>query len=130
MDDELTDKTMLISKPIVLKKEHFQHYTYEIDKFYRAENASEHTYRPALKTLIEAFAQGITATNEPRRIACGAPDFIIAQGETPLGYIECKDIGVPLDKAEQSEQMLCLLLPSYGHHFSFSWHRLLCLLRP
>ncbi|MDP1830883.1 MAG: hypothetical protein Q8K67_02405 [Geothrix sp.] len=32
-------------------------------------DATEHTHRPALKTYLEALAPGITATNEPRRIA-------------------------------------------------------------
>jgi hypothetical protein len=35
-----------------------------------------HTHRPALKSLIESLALNITATNEPKRIKCGAPDFI------------------------------------------------------
>lgn len=68
-------------------------------------DATEHTHRPALKTYLEALATGVTATNEPRRIACGAPDYIITKGEVPLGYIEAKDIGEALDKVEKSEQM-------------------------
>ena len=68
-------------------------------------DAGEHTHRPALKIYMEALAPGITATNEPRRIACGAPDYIITKGEVPLGYIEAKDIGESLDKVEKSEQM-------------------------
>ena len=31
-------------------------------------DASEHTYRPALQTLVEALNQGITCTNEPRHV--------------------------------------------------------------
>ena len=68
-------------------------------------NATEHTHRPALKTLIESLGSGIIATNEPKRIDCGAPDFIITRGEVPLGYIEAKDVGVSLDKAERTEQL-------------------------
>ena len=68
----------------------------------KAGNATEHTHRPALKTLLEAIgaqadggqAQGaISATNEPQRIACGAPDFIVTRGLLPLGYVEAKDVG-------------------------------------
>jgi hypothetical protein len=44
-------------------------------------DATEHTHRPALKTYLESLAPGLTATNEPRRIACGAPDYIITRGE-------------------------------------------------
>jgi len=31
-------------------------------------DATEGTYRPALKILLEAIGDGITATNEPKRI--------------------------------------------------------------
>ena len=68
--------------------------------------ATEHTHRPTLKAFIESLKKGIVATNEPRRIKCGAPDFIITKGHTPLGYIEAKDVGVSLDQEECSEQLL------------------------
>lgn len=68
-------------------------------------NATEHTYRPALKALLEAMFPGTVATNEPKRISAGAPDYVITRGETPLGYIEAKDIGVSLDKTLKSEQL-------------------------
>ncbi|MHB8907916.1 MAG: type ISP restriction/modification enzyme [Syntrophales bacterium] len=38
-------------------------------------NATEHTHRPALKSLIESLGENVTATNEPKRERCGAPDF-------------------------------------------------------
>jgi len=83
----------------------------------KAGNATEHTHRPALKTLLEAVgtqagasrgkhAQGaVQATNEPQRIDCGAPDFIVTRGVLPLGYVEAKDVGVHLDKAAESAQL-------------------------
>lgn len=71
----------------------------------KAGNATEHTHRPALKTLVESLVKGVVATNEPQKIACGAPDFIITRKGTPLGYIEAKDVGVDLDRAESSEQL-------------------------
>src|SRR5450756_824930 len=67
--------------------------------------ATEHTHRPALKTLIEAQEQGLIATNEPSRIECGAPDFIVTRRDLPVGYIEAKDVGTSLDDAERSEQL-------------------------
>ena len=70
-----------------------------------AGNATEHTHRAALKSLVESQAEKITATNEPQRIKCGAPDYIITRGQIPLGYIEAKDVGVSLDNAEESEQL-------------------------
>ena len=38
-----------------------------------------------------------TITNEPRRIACGSPDYIVSKGEIPVGYIEAKDVGADLN---------------------------------
>jgi predicted helicase len=80
-------------------------YLKRIEQALRAGNATEHTHRPALKSLIESLGAGITATNEPKRVKCGAPDFVITRGEIPLGYIEAKDVGESLDKVEKSEQM-------------------------
>jgi predicted helicase len=68
-------------------------------------NATEHTHRPALKSLVEALRSGAIATNEPQRIACGSPDFIVTSKNTPLGYIEAKDVGVDLDRAADTEQL-------------------------
>jgi predicted helicase len=79
-------------------------YITEIDKIYRAGNATEHSYRPALKTLFESLTKGLTITNEPKHIACGAPDYIITRGSIPVGYIEAKDISVGLDNKNNKEQ--------------------------
>ena len=76
-----------------------------IEKTFSSGNATEHTYRPSLKSLIESLADGIIATNEPRREACGAPDFIITRNSLPVGYIETKDIGKPLSVIESDEQL-------------------------
>ena len=67
-------------------------------------NATEHTHRSALKILIESIRDGVTATNEPKRIECGAPDYAVTKdGPTPLtvGYVEAKDIGVDLEAIER-----------------------------
>lgn len=76
----------------------------------KAGNATEHTHRPALKSLLEAIgaqtgATDILATNEPQRIACGAPDYIVTRGLLPLGYVEAKDVGISLDKTASSDQL-------------------------
>ncbi|MGC9455841.1 MAG: type ISP restriction/modification enzyme [Phycisphaerae bacterium] len=68
-------------------------------------HATEHSYRPALMELVESFASGLEVTNEPRRVRCGAPDLIVARGGLPFGFIECKDVTVSLDEAEQTEQL-------------------------
>jgi len=83
----------------------FKNYLNTIKRNLSIGNATEHTHRPALKDLLELLAPELTATNEPKRIACGAPDFILTRGQIPLGYIEAKDINTSLDIAEKSAQM-------------------------
>lgn len=59
----------------------------------KAGNATEHTQRPALKALIESVSSQIMATNEPKRTACGAPDYSVTREGSTIGYIEAKDVG-------------------------------------
>ncbi|MDD4319557.1 MAG: N-6 DNA methylase [Candidatus Peribacteraceae bacterium] len=80
-------------------------YFHNLDREFGTGRAREHSYRPALKALLEAINPGIIATNEPSREKCGAPDFILLQKDLPIGYGEVKDIGVNLDETEKSEQM-------------------------
>ena len=68
--------------------------------------STEHSYRRFLQDLLEAIDHTIRATNEPRRTACGAPDYIVTRNGVPLGYIEAKDVGTDLDAIEDSEQIL------------------------
>lgn len=83
----------------------FKDYLALIEQAHKAGNATEHTHRPALKDLLEAFRPGVIATNEPKRIKCGAPDYIITRKDIPLGFVEAKDIGVSLSDTENSEQL-------------------------
>ena len=80
-------------------------YLRRVESVLKAGNATEHTHRPALQTLIEALRPQITATNEPRRIECGSPDYIVTRNGVPVGYVEAKDVGVDLDRTEESEQL-------------------------
>src|SRR5258708_14871139 len=84
-------------------------YLDKIEKDYRQGIATEHSYRGTLKELLKALGAGSTATNEPKRSKCGAPDYVIGRdtGTTALtiGYVEAKNIGEPLDKIERDEQL-------------------------
>jgi len=79
-------------------------YINEINRIYKAGNATEHTYRAALKSLLEQMTNGLTITNEPKRIACGAPDYIISRKDISVGYIETKDIDENLNDKKHKEQ--------------------------
>lgn len=83
----------------------FETYIKKVEEDLRRGNATEYTYRGSLENLIESFGKGIDASNDPKHIACGAPDFIVEKGKVPLGYIETKDIGADLDKIEHSDQV-------------------------
>jgi len=83
----------------------FETYLRELQKNLSTGAATEHTHRSALKALLEAIGDGVSAINEPRRIACGAPDYIITRAGTPIGYVEAKNVGTSLDTEERSEQM-------------------------
>jgi RecB family endonuclease NucS len=87
-----------------------RNYLKKIEKAYQIGNATEHTYRSVLQELIETLFPGITATNEPKHIKCGAPDFIITEKHIPLGYVETKNTGISLDQVEHGEQLKRYLL--------------------
>lgn len=80
-------------------------YLAKIDREFKTGRATEHTHRPALKDLIESLDSGVRATNEPKRVECGAPDFILRRDGLSIGYMETKDLGKSLDEAEDSNQL-------------------------
>ncbi|MGD9874872.1 MAG: type ISP restriction/modification enzyme [Kiritimatiellia bacterium] len=82
-----------------------QDYLKEVEKENSRGIATEHTYRTALKNLIESLDKGIAAVNEPKRDKCGAPDYLISRRDLTLGYIEAKDIGISLNDVEKSAQL-------------------------
>ena len=72
-------------------------YVDEVSKQFSTGKATEHSYRPALAKLLGDLLPKFTITNEPSRIQCGAPDYIIAKGKgatsIPVAFVEAKDIG-------------------------------------
>ncbi|MDR0296180.1 MAG: N-6 DNA methylase [Prevotellaceae bacterium] len=84
--------------------ENITQYIAEINRIYKAGNATEHSYRPALKSLLEKITIGLMVINEPKRIACGAPDYIVTRKEIPIGYIEAKDIDTDLNSKTNKAQ--------------------------
>lgn len=84
---------------------HIAQYLNEIEKQLATGRATEHTHRAALQQLVESMQPGILATNEPTRVECGAPDFIVTKQGVTLGYLEAKDIGTDLSQAEHTEQL-------------------------
>lgn len=70
-----------------------ENYINNIAKRYALGNATEHTFRGDLQQLIESLVPDVSATNEPKRQSCGAPDYILTRNKIPVGFVEAKDIG-------------------------------------
>ena len=79
-------------------------YIEKINTLYKTGNAREHSYRGDLQNLLMAILPDVLVTNEPARVACGAPDYVLTRKEIPIGYIEAKDIGVDLKDKKLKEQ--------------------------
>jgi predicted helicase len=81
-----------------------QQYIEKINTLYKTGNAREHSYRGDLQNLIMAILPDVLVTNEPARVDCGAPDYVLTRKDVPIGYIEAKDIGVDLASKTLKEQ--------------------------
>jgi hypothetical protein len=66
----------------------------EVSSIYQTGVATEHSYRNALQNLLSSTGEDITALNEPKRVKCGAPDFIVSKGDIVIGHVEAKDIDI------------------------------------
>ena len=81
-------------------------YGHQIAQLHATRQATEHSYRPAFASLVEALGGNrVRALNEPSHVACGAPDFIVERSGVPTGHVECKDVGIRLDDVENDAQL-------------------------
>ena len=86
-------------------------YLNKIERELQTGNATEHSYRPSLQKFLDDWSQDFSPetnykiTNEPKRIAGNAPDFLVRRGDLSLGWIETKPPGTDLDAEEKSEQL-------------------------
>ena len=88
-----------------MSSEHIAVYLREVAEIYSKGNATEHSYRGALQTLLKALLPQVTVTHEPKRVACGGPDYVLTRRNgLPLGYVEAKDLGARLDDDRHKEQ--------------------------
>ena len=98
--------------------QHLDEYINEIGNLYATGMAREHSYRPALEKLLNALLPGLKAINEPARIACGAPDYIIIResDSQPVAFVEAKDIGDnDLDGRKQHREQFNRYKSSLNH---------------
>ncbi|ATA84514.1 type ISP restriction/modification enzyme [Capnocytophaga sputigena] len=78
-------------------------YITDLNTQYTSGKATEHSYRPLLKNLLESLLPKLNIINEPKRQACGAPDYILTHADLPIGFIETKDINDKDLKGEKSK---------------------------
>ncbi len=87
----------------------FKAYLAELQSTLKSGQATEPSYYPALKALLEALDPKVQVLTEPRHIDVGHPDFRVQRTaeaiEFPVGHVEAKDIGEDLNKIEKSEQL-------------------------
>lgn len=81
-----------------------QDYIEKVNTRFKAGISTEHSYRGDLQNLLENISNDVLITNEPTRIKCGAPDYIITKQNIPIGYIEAKDLGADLTNKLYKEQ--------------------------
>jgi len=89
-------------------KDVVENYIKAITSKFSYEETSEMGYRTDFEVLIKRIFEEINVRridHDPKAERHNKPDFIVLRNDVPILYIEAKDIGVPLDKIEKSEQM-------------------------
>ena len=66
-------------------------YIAEVVKLAKTGKTTEHSFRGTLSVLLDALAPGLRVVNEPKREACGAPDYIVQdKNGAAVFYVETK----------------------------------------
>jgi len=95
----------------------------KLQNTYATGNATEHSYRSAFEALFAAL--GVTALNEPKRVKCGAPDFIISDGEIVVGHVEAKDLHIGIrgmkDSNKDQQERYKAALPNLIYTNGLDW---------
>ena len=99
----------------------------KVQAIQKTEAATEHSYRSAFEGLFASL--GAKALNEPKRVKCGAPDFIVSQGEIVIGHVEAKDLHIPIrgmkdsNKAQQERYKAALPNLIYTNGLDWDFYR-------
>jgi predicted helicase len=67
-------------------------YINRVNQLYQTGISTEHSFRGILDELLRSIDTTILVTNEPKKIECGAPDYLISKKNIPIGYIEAKGL--------------------------------------
>lgn len=86
----------------------FEKYISSISSKFSHEETSEMGYRTDFEILIKGIFESIKVKridHDSRAQGGNKPDFVVLNHDVPILYIEAKNIGISLDKVEESEQM-------------------------
>lgn len=102
-----------------------QEFLSEVASIYETGAATEHSYRSALQTILSSIEDETIALNEPKRVKCGAPDFIVSQGDIVIGHVEAKDIPVGIralkDNNRDQQKRYLAALPNLIYTNCLDW---------
>jgi predicted helicase len=86
----------------------FKEYAAELQRNLKTGHATEPSYYPALKSLLESLDSKLSVLQNPKKTEHGSPDFRITRKRTiefPVGWIEAKIPDEDLDKIARSDQL-------------------------
>ncbi len=106
-----------------------QQYISNINIQFQSGKAREHSYRPDLQNLLSSILPDLLVTNEPARIECGAPDYVLSKKGIDIGYIEAKDVTQDLKSKSLTEQfnryksaLSNLIITDYMEFHFYNYH--------
>lgn len=106
-----------------------QDFLSQISIIFKTGSATEHSYRSSFESLFKRLDDNISALNEPKRVECGAPDFIIQRGDLVVGHLEAKDVGADIrnlkgySKEQQSRYLDALPNLIYSNGLDWDFYR-------
>lgn len=86
----------------------FQKYLQSISKKFSYEETTEIGYRTDFEDLLKEIFKSINVNridHDAKSDQGNKPDFVVRKNDIPILYIEAKNIGISLDKIEESDQM-------------------------
>ena len=100
-------------------------YIDRIAEIHEGRISTEHSLRRKLQELLEELLPDVDITNEPRPIACGAPDLVLTRRQIPLGYIETKHVHKSLDAHQEQLQRYVEALDNliFTNYLEFRFYR-------
>ena len=106
-----------------------QQYISNINIQFQSGKAREHSYRPDLQNLLSSILPDLLVTNEPARIECGAPDYVLSKKGIDIGYIEAKDVTQDLKSKSLTDQfnryksaLSNLIITDYMEFHFYNYH--------